>query len=93
MLHQRMDFAAAWVRWERSSSADCRKQILLPAAIPRIGWTGLNRLGRMHRLHGVESSIAEAHSVLRPGREVHLQSLLDFLGFPPRIPPMLIDFV
>jgi hypothetical protein len=29
MLHQRMDFAAAWVRRERSSSADCRKQILL----------------------------------------------------------------
>ena len=66
-LHQRMDFAAAWVRRERSSSAGCRKQILRPLPFPE-------SVGRAEQLEEgalvarVESSLAEVHSVLRPDR-------------------------
>jgi len=35
-LHQRMDFAAAWVRRQHSSFAGCRKQILRPLALPEL---------------------------------------------------------
>ena len=34
MLHQHMDFAAAWVRREGSSSASRRRQMLLLLALP-----------------------------------------------------------
>jgi len=59
-LHQRMDFAAAWVRREPSSSADCRKQILRPVAFPKsVGWA--EQLVEDASAARVEFSIAEAH--------------------------------